>query len=275
MVTIRHHDLITPQIQTARPNVSAVARRSSSIDRFSGQTCKVTYRFPTKAKAISDPFPVKDCQISILSPKDLNTSLIRQICGMIKRAQDDVGEIQSADSASYLEEEFDRGLRYSFPGNERLVGIVVKNQRGQVIAYTELRRPLNEDINPDDYPFILNLLYVDPQYQQKGIGTWMVKNILQQAKNWGNLNQIILHASNPHAIRLYQQFGFKFVSSYVPNPRVETLRHLGIDIEKLGQFEWAKPILAKLGLEWREHYTVYSDDKTQSQNVYQLARPLK
>ncbi|WP_255507978.1 N-acetyltransferase [Lysinibacillus sp. BW-2-10] len=51
-----------------------------------------------------------------------------------------------------------------------------------------------------------------PNYQNRGIGTYIISNILKDAKNQNKIVQLSVFYTNKQALKLYEQLGFKKVN---------------------------------------------------------------
>lgn len=62
----------------------------------------------------------------------------------------------------------------------------------------------------------LDRLLIDKKYQGKGYGKQVVVSLLERLRTEYQSNVVYLsvYANNPHAIRLYQQIGFRFNGEY-------------------------------------------------------------
>ncbi|RYZ95845.1 MAG: GNAT family N-acetyltransferase [Sphingobacteriaceae bacterium] len=64
---------------------------------------------------------------------------------------------------------------------------------------------------------LLFRMYVSPQYRGKGIAKKLITEVIERARSLGDIEQVNLTviATNPTAIKLYEQFGFTTFSTEV------------------------------------------------------------
>lgn len=70
----------------------------------------------------------------------------------------------------------------------------------------------------DDYTVELKALYLDSSYRGKGLGSRMIKKVIDEAKNRG-FKRIVLDSMSQYkeALRLYGKFGFRDTERYNDN----------------------------------------------------------
>lgn len=93
-------------------------------------------------------------------------------------------------------------------------GRIILNEENEIIAYVSVM-PANEEFeeNTFNYPHLLALsrLMVKSGYENQGVATYLINQIINEAKTKGyNGIGILVHPINERAIKLYKKIGFKF-----------------------------------------------------------------
>jgi ribosomal protein S18 acetylase RimI-like enzyme len=97
-------------------------------------------------------------------------------------------------------------------------GAFLSELREPVIEYVRAR--FNADFNPEDETgageYYIDTLGVDPTQQRKGIGTQLLRFVIDEYVNRQNQTLgLLVDDSNPNAKRLYLRLGFRSVGSKV------------------------------------------------------------